>query len=57
MSAPLTEQEETRRGEMLALVLQLQKSQAEPGRYRTDWGTKTPLGIFRTVKRIVEEGK
>lgn len=54
---PLSEAEQTRRGELLAVTLGVRKSQAEPGRYCTDWGTKTPLGLYRTVKRIVEEGK
>ena len=54
---PLSEQEQARRGELIADTLQLRKSHAEPGRYCTDWGTKTPLGLYRTVKRIVEEGK
>lgn len=57
MTAPLTEQEETERGAMLAAVLHLRRSLAEHGRYVTDWGTKTPLGLFRTIKRIVEESK
>ena len=54
---PLSEQEQTRRGQLLADTLQLRKSQAEPGRYCTDWGTKTALGLYRTVKRIIEQGE
>lgn len=51
---PLSEQEQTRRGSMIATVLGLH---FRAGRINTEWGTKTPLGLYRTVKRIVEEGK
>ena len=53
---PINEAEETRRGQMLADVLDLPHS-TEPGRYRTEWGSKTALGLYRTVKRIIEEGE
>ena len=51
----LSEAEETKRGELLVYVLNLMPSH-EVNRYCTEWGTKTPLGIFRLVKRIIEEG-
>lgn len=51
----IDETEETRRGQLLVDVLHLHR--AERGRYHTQWGTKTPLGIYRTVKRIVEDGE
>ena len=56
----LTEQEELRRGELLAEVLRLRKRKGatdrEP-RYQTDWGSKTALGLYRTVERIVLDGE
>lgn len=51
----LPESEETRRGQLLVDVLCLRPSK-EKGRYHTQWGTKTPLGLYRTIKRIVEQG-
>lgn len=53
----LTEAEETRRGQMLVDILGLHRATGEPGRYQTQWGTKTPLGLFRTIRRIVERGE
>ena len=52
---PLTEQEQTRRGGMLADVLLLRKDRL--GRWPSAWGNKTDLGLYRTIKRIIEEGK
>lgn len=52
----LTESQEQERGELLAEVLQLKKNRLT-GRYDTTWGDKTALGLFRTVQRIVEDGK
>lgn len=48
------EHEETKRGELIAEVLKLKK---KDGRYLTTWGTKTALGLFRTVERLVKDGK
>lgn len=53
----LTEAEETRRGELLCQVLHLRKDRENPRRYLTTWGSKTQLGIFRAVARIVTDGK
>ena len=53
----LSEAEETRRGQLLIDVLHLKRCKAEPGRYDTEWGTKTALGIYRTVQRIVLDGE
>lgn len=57
--AILTEAEETRRGEMLAQLLGLRRirSGADAGRFRTEEGTKTALGLFRTVARVVLDGE
>lgn len=45
------------RGALLCRVLKLRKDPDAQGRYLTEWGNKTPLGIFLTAKRIIEEGK
>ena len=52
----ISEQEETRRGTLLAEVLSL-KLRGPERRYDTTWGNKTALGLYRTVARIVLEGK
>ena len=49
------EAENTRRGQLLAEVLQLKK--LRNGRYDTQWGDKTALGLFLTVQRIINEGE
>lgn len=49
------EKEEKRRGQLLADILML-KLNAEK-RYSTTWGTKSALGLYRSVKRIIEEGE
>ena len=53
----ITEEEEKRRGELIADVLMLHRNPREQDRYSTAWGTKTDLGLYRTVKRKIEEGK
>lgn len=57
----ISEAEETKRGELIALVLGLKPSKAyrnsNPVRYETEWGTKTPLGLFRTIQSIVINGE
>lgn len=50
----IDEQEQTRRGELLAEVLVLKLRE---GRYHTTWGTKTPLGLYRVIERIVQDGE
>jgi hypothetical protein len=56
----VSEAEELRRGELLAEVLHLRKrkgpTDSEP-RYQTTWGSKTALGLYRTVERIVLDGE
>ena len=56
-SDEIDETEEMRRGLMLCEVLNIRRDSTERERYATLWGTKTALGIFRTVKRIIDEGK
>lgn len=55
----LTEEEEARRGEALAEVLNLKKIRGghDAGRYPTTWGTKTALGLYRTTRRIITNDK
>jgi hypothetical protein len=50
----ITEAEEARRGELMAGKLHLRKSD---GVYRTEDGTKTALGLYRTLKRYVTDGE
>ncbi len=52
----IDEAEETKRGEALIDILYLRPIRSGPdyGRVPTTWGTKTPIGLFRTVKRIIE---
>lgn len=40
----------------LAIAKLLDLHPNEIGRYQTAIGDKTPLGLYRTVKRIIEEG-
>lgn len=62
-STALTEAEETARGVELVRVLELSEARDydrkrySPPRYATTHGTKTALGIFRTVAAIVEGAK
>jgi hypothetical protein len=54
-----SEEEERKRGEILVSMLNLKPIKpAEPGsdcpRYRTEWGSKTALGLFRTLRGIIE---
>ena len=41
----------------LAIAKLLDLRPNEIGRYNTAIGDKTPLGLYRTIKRIVEEGE
>lgn len=62
----LSETEERRRGELLVRLLNLRESKQEtaqgklsfdPPRYSTESGTKTALGLFRTIQRVVLDGE
>lgn len=55
MAKEITEQEEIRRGKLVAETLRLEKD--KNGHYSTTWGTKSDLGVYRVVKRLMEEGK
>ena len=47
-----TESEKQKIGEYLASVLGLKKKKND--RDNTSWGDKTPIGLYLTVKRIIE---
>lgn len=47
--------EEAKRGKLLAQVLGLKLNKR--GRYDTEGGDKTDLGLFRIVERIVKDGE
>jgi len=47
---------ESMRGVALGELLQLKKKRSN-GRYNTTWGDKTPLGLYLTVKRFIEESE
>ena len=51
----LPEAEQQRRGLLIAETLQLKKKRVN-GRFDTAWGDKTAIGLFLTVKRIIDEG-
>ncbi len=42
-----------RQGKCIADLLHLKKD--KDGRYNTAWGTRTDLGIYRSVSRILKE--
>jgi len=54
----ITEEEETRRGVLIAKTLLLKQIRTglARGRFNTDSGTKTALGLYRTMQRIIKEG-
>lgn len=54
---PITENEERRRGELLIELLGLKFTKQYPDRVETSGGTKTTLGLYRTVKRLIETGE
>lgn len=55
----IDENEEIRRGEKIAKVLGLKKLEGSGNYpvYNTEWGTKSNLGLYRIVKRMVEDGE
>lgn len=53
----ISEEEEAKRGELIAFVLELKRNGTFPDRVDTTWGNKTMVGLYRTMKRIVEIGE
>jgi hypothetical protein len=56
-AAPLNEETQAARGQLLAEVLKLRKDSEHKDRFQTTWGSKTAIGVFATVRRIVDEGQ
>jgi hypothetical protein len=50
--AALSEEEQAKYGEEIAGLLMLRKKRN--GRYRTSWGDKTALGLFRTMTKVID---
>jgi len=51
---PLTDKQAAEAGAALAELLYLKKER-KSGRYRTTWGTKSALGLYRTIERFLVE--
>lgn len=52
----LSEKEKILRGEKIADILMLREDKGyTPKRYKTTWGNKTALGLYGTIKRLLEE--
>jgi hypothetical protein len=47
-----TEEHQAKIGNCIAQLLGLKKKE---GRYNTAWGTKTDLGLYLSIKRIIRE--
>jgi hypothetical protein len=52
----ITEDQEAKIGRAIAIVLMLKKDSDHGDRYITEWGNKTAIGLYRTVKCIINEG-
>lgn len=55
----ITAAQEEKAGAEIALALDLERDEKHPDRWVTGWGTKTNLGLFRTIKEQIlqAEGK
>ena len=53
----LTKEQQTRKGEEIAELLNLKHSADFTDRYDTSGGDKTALGLYLTVKRLMEAVK
>lgn len=57
-SPVITEAEEARRGDLIVKVLGLKRLRGTSSvQYQTQWGTKTALGLYRTIQRLVLDGE
>ena len=57
MAHELSEMHKILVGHKLAEMLNLKAlNQYQPVRYNTEWGTKTALGLYESVNRIIQEG-
>ena len=50
-----TEEHQAKIGNCIAQLLMLKKTREHKDRYHTTWGTKTDLGLYLCVKRIIDE--
>lgn len=57
ISTDADEVEQAKRGALLAEVLGLKRDKINKAHWATTWGSKTDLGLLKTIKRIIEEGK
>ena len=53
----LTETQEIALGNSLVALLNLKPITGQTDRFNTSHGTKTPLGLARTIFRLIEEAK
>ena len=53
----ITEDEKTRRGQLIAEILRLRKDKKWRGAYGTNWGPKSALGIYETVAALIIDGR
>ena len=58
----ISEAEESLRGALIAETLKLKRSKhrgsdGKPDRWDVEGGDKTDLGLYRTVKRLIEDGE
>jgi len=52
----ISEQKKILKGEKIAEILMLREDKGySPKRYKTTWGNKTALGLYATIKRLIEE--
>lgn len=57
-AAGLLEVEEARRGQLIADMFLLRKDLPNyPDRYKSTTGNKTAIGVYRTMKRLVDDGE
>ncbi len=52
----LTEDEKRERGNLLAHVLNIKRNRLT-GRFTTKWGSKNSLGLYETIRNLIQEGK
>ena len=50
-------EQKSKQGKQWADILMLKRSREYNDRYLTSWGDKTALGVYLTIKRLVEEAE
>ena len=51
----LSKEQQAAKGKEIAELLQLKKCRDYPDRYDTNGGNKTDIGLYLTIKRLMEE--